>query len=327
MSLIDPFGRKINYLRISVTDRCDFRCIYCMGEEVDFVRRAQILGLEEILTLARAFCRLGVEKIRITGGEPLLRRNILWLLGELGRLPGLRELTLTSNGSQLEKYAGELRAAGVKRINLSLDSLDPARFRRLTRSGDLGQVLRGLEAAREAGFERIKLNVVALKNHNHEEIPDLVRFAVDRGLDISFIEEMPLGQVAEHDRAAAYYPSEAVRRDIQAHFELLPSIESSGGPARYYRIPGEPIRIGFISPHSHNFCSTCNRVRLTAEGRLLLCLGQEHSVDLKQVLRLHPGDPAYLDQTLRQAISFKPQSHEFEGQTAILRRYMNHTGG
>ncbi len=326
--LIDPFGRRVTYLRISVTDRCDFRCVYCMGEEVDFARREQSLSLEEILFIARAFIALGVQKIRLTGGEPLTRRNILWLIQRLGVLPGLREVTLTTNGSLLEKYADQLSRAGVRRINVSLDSLRPERFRRLTRVGDLRKVLRGLEAARQAGFERIKLNVVPLRGLNHDEIPDLVEFAMKKGFNISFIEEMPLGRVGDHDRAGAYYSSEAVKRDLARHFTLIPTTETSGGPARYYRLPDSETRIGLISPHSHNFCADCNRVRLTTEGRLLLCLGQDDSVDLKAIIRERPHDPAHLEHCLRRAMRLKPRGHDFNLEQPVkILPYMNHTGG
>ena len=326
--MLDPFGRSVSYLRVSVTDRCDFRCVYCMAEEMTFLPRAQILTLEETLRLSRAFTSLGVTKLRITGGEPLVRRNILWLLRETARLPGLKELVLTTNGSQLGRMAGEVQAAGVRRLNISIDSLQPDRFRRITRLGDLHQVLRGIDAAREAGFQRIKLNSVVLKNRNHDEVIDLVAFAVSKGLDISFIEEMPLGTIGDHDRAEAYYSSDEIRRDLEQRFTLLPTTETSGGPARYFRVQGEETRVGFISPHSHNFCDTCNRVRVTAEGRLLLCLGQEHSMDLRRELRAHPGDEEHLRRAIIAAMDLKPKGHEFqlEGQ-AVVMRYMNMTGG
>ncbi|MGB2683155.1 MAG: GTP 3',8-cyclase MoaA [Candidatus Competibacter sp.] len=329
-TLIDGFGRGIDYVRFSVTDRCDFRCVYCMSERMTFLPRARILTLEELTALGRAFVELGVRKIRITGGEPLVRRNVLWLFQELGRLRehGLAELVLTTNGSQLERMAAELKAAGVARLNISLDSLNPARFRRITRNGELEAVLRGIRAARAAGFQRLKLNAVILKNRNHDEVVELVRFALDNGLDISFIEEMPLGVIGDHDRAEAYYSSDMIRADLARVFELLPTAETTGGPSRYYRIPGQDSRIGFISPHSHNFCGDCNRVRVSAEGRLLLCLGQEHSVDLKQTLRAYPGDRERLKQAIVSAMALKPRGHDFQldHQPAIL-RYMNHTGG
>ena len=326
--LVDNFGRTVNYVRISVTDRCDFRCVYCMDEEMQFVPRAKLLSLEEIAVIARAFTELGVGKIRITGGEPLIRRNIIKLFRDLGRLEGLKELTLTTNGSQLPKLAGELKDAGVKRINISLDSLDPDKFRRLTRVGELDKVLAGIDAALETGFEKIKINSVILKNRNDDEVPGLVEFASTRGMDISFIEEMPLGVIGEHDRAEAYYSSDEIRTDLEAHYTLLPTTETTGGPSRYYHIAETGTRVGFISPHSHNFCDSCNRVRLTCEGRLLLCLGQEHSVDLRQVIRAHPGDMQRLKQALRRSMDIKPKGHEFDlSVKPVIFRHMNMTGG
>lgn len=326
--LQDRFGRRITYLRLSVTDRCDLRCVYCMADRMTFLPRERLLTLEEMRAVAHTFVELGVSKIRVTGGEPLVRQNVLWLLHELAKLPGLRELTLTTNGTQLPRYADELRAAGVRRINISLDSLRPERFRHLTRVGDLGRVLRGLEAARNAGFERVKINSVILRNCNHDEVVDLAEFAVARGMDISFIEEMPLGQIDEHERADTYYSSDEIRRDLARRFALLPTPESTGGPSRYYRIAGADARIGFVSPHSHNFCETCNRVRLTAEGRLLLCLGQEHSVDLRRVLRGFPGDRQRLRHAIVEAMTMKPWGHEFDlGAPPAIVRFMNRTGG
>ena len=326
--LVDNFGRTVNYVRISVTDRCDFRCVYCMDEEMQFVPRAKLLSLEEIGVIARAFTELGVGKIRITGGEPLIRRNIIKLFRDIGQLEGLKELTLTTNGSQLPKLAGELKDAGVKRINISLDSLDPDKFRRLTRVGELDKVLAGIDAALETGFEKIKINSVILKNRNDDEVPDLVEFASTRGMDISFIEEMPLGVIGEHDRAEAYYSSDEIKADLERRYTLLPTTETTGGPSRYYRIVETGTRVGFISPHSHNFCDTCNRVRLTCEGRLLLCLGQEHSVDLRQVIRAHPGDMQRLKQALRRSMHIKPKGHEFDlSVKPVIFRHMNMTGG
>ena len=329
MSLIDPFGRRINYVRLSVTDRCDFRCVYCMSEHMTFLPRARVLTLEELATLGRAFVELGARKIRITGGEPLVRRNILWLFRELGQLRehGLAELTLTTNGSQLERMAADLKAAGVARINISLDSLDPERFRRLTRIGDLESVLRGIRAAQAAGFQRIKLNTVILKGRNDDEVIPLARFAIEHGLDISYIEEMPLGEIADHDRAEAYYSSDALRADLEQALTLIPTTETTGGPSRYYRVPGSASRIGFISPYSHHFCDDCNRVRISAEGRLLLCLGREHSVDLLHILRAYPGDYERLRQAIIAAVALKPHGHEFQTGGQVIGRYMNHTGG
>lgn len=330
MPLVDRFGRQVNYVRLSVTDRCDFRCLYCMSERMTFLPRARILTLEELAELGRAFVELGARKIRITGGEPLVRKNVLWLLQELGRLHdlGLAELVLTTNGSQLERIAPALKDVGVARINISLDSLDPERFRRITRVGELDTVLRGIRAALAAGFDRIKLNAVIQKHRNHDEVVDLARFAIGHGLDLCFIEEMPLGTASNHDRAEAYYSSDAIRADLEQVLALIPTTETTGGPSRYYRVPGTDSRIGFISPHSHNFCDTCNRVRVTAEGRLLLCLGQEHSVDLRHVMRAHPGDREPLKQAIVTAMALKPRGHDFQicGQTAIP-RHMNHTGG
>ena len=327
-SLIDRFGRTIDYVRISVTDRCDFRCVYCMEEEMEFVPRAQLLTLEEITTVARAFTELGVSKIRLTGGEPLIRRNILKLFEDIGKLPGLDELVTTTNGSQLPKLATGLKQAGVRRINISLDSLDAEKFRQLTRVGDLDKVLAGIDAALDAGFEKLKINAVILKNRNHEEVTDLVRFASSRGMDISFIEEMPLGFIEEHDRAEAYYSSDQIKEDLEKSFTLLPTTETTSGPSRYFRLVETGTRVGFISPHSHNFCDDCNRVRLTCEGRLLLCLGQEHSVDLRYVLRSQPGDLEKLKQAIRKSMDIKPKGHEFDlTAKPVIFRHMNVTGG
>jgi GTP 3',8-cyclase len=328
LHLQDRFGRQVSYVRLSVTDRCDLRCVYCMEEAPHFVPRSQILTLEETARIGRAFVALGVSRIRITGGEPLVRRDVIRLFRDLGTLTGLRDLTLTTNGTQLARMAGELRAAGVTRINVSLDTLRPERFRALTRTGDIGKTLEGIEAVRALDFQRIKLNTVVLRGRNHDEVPDLVRFALARGLDISFIEEMPLGVISEHDRSAAYYSSDQILADLSHHFELLPSTETTGGPSRYFRIPGELTRVGFISPHSHNFCGSCNRVRVTAEGRLLLCLGQEHSVDLRRVTRAYPTDDAPLRQAIIDAMAIKPRGHELAlGVQPLILRHMNHTGG
>jgi cyclic pyranopterin phosphate synthase len=269
-----------------------------------------------------------VTKLRITGGEPLVRPNVIWLFERLGELPGIRDLTLTTNATQLDRYAQGLKDAGVTRINISLDTLDPERFRKITRVGQIEKTLGGLDAALRAGFRRIKLNTVVLKNRNHDEVADLVRFAVERGIDISFIEEMPLGVIGDHDRAEAYYSSDAIRRDLEEHFELLPTIEGTGGPSKYFRIAGEETRVGFISPHSHNFCGDCNRVRVTAEGRLLLCLGQEHSADLRRALRGHPTDDAPVKKAILAAMDIKPRGHDFDLRARpIIFRHMNMTGG
>lgn len=326
--LKDRFNRVVNYIRISVTDRCDLRCVYCMSEDMKFLPRAQLLTLEEIIRVGRSFVDLGVEKIRITGGEPLHRKDIMMVFRAFGELDGLRDLTLTSNGTQLSRFANDLKSAGVTRVNISLDTLRANRYTRITRNGRIERAMAGIDAALDAGFERVKLNAVILKHRNHDEVVDLVEFAIARGIDISFIEEMPLGVIGDHDRAECYYSSDDIRRDLGERFELLPTAESTGGPSRYYRIPGIATRVGFISPHSHNFCEQCNRVRLTPEGRLLLCLGQEHSVDLRHVVRANPGDDDALKAAIVDSMAIKPKGHEFDLQAKpVIFRHMNHTGG
>lgn len=327
-ALIDRFGRHVNYLRISVTDRCDLRCVYCMSENMQFVPRSQLLTLEEIVRLGKSFVELGVDKIRITGGEPLTRQNIMTVFEQLGQLDGLEELTLTTNGTLLPRYAKALKSAGVKRINISLDTLQPERFHAITRVGQIDRTLNGIEAALDAGFERIKINAVILKNRNHDEVTELVDFVLQRNMDISFIEEMPLGIIEDHDRAEAYYSSDEILRDLQTEYELIPTTETSGGPSRYHRITGSDSKVGFISPHSHNFCDSCNRVRLTAEGRLLLCLGQEHSMDMRRELRANPLDDEHLKRAIISAMELKPKGHDFDLHSQpVLFRHMNATGG
>lgn len=347
-TLQDHFGRQINYLRLSVTDRCDFRCVYCMAEDMTFLPRAQVLTLEEMTELGHAFTELGVTKIRLTGGEPLVRRSVMQLFDNLGAIQSLEELTVTTNGSRLaaiEKQsdasstekaitvAQALKDAGVKRLNISLDTLDSDQFKELTRTGDLDTVIAGIDAARNAGFKRIKLNAVVMKNRNADQVCELVQFAVDRDLDISFIEEMPLGQITEHGRKELLCTSEDIRQSLSEQFTLIPSSESTGGPSKYWNIQGNDgalmhSRVGFISPHSDNFCASCNRVRVTAEGRLLLCLGNEHSVDLKAVMRANPGNREKLKQTIVNAMGIKPERHHFydDGAEEIV-RFMNTTGG
>ncbi|WP_299316707.1 GTP 3',8-cyclase MoaA [uncultured Halomonas sp.] len=326
--LIDDFGRRVRYVRISVTDRCDFRCVYCMSEEMTFLPRAQVLTLEELALVARAFVELGVEKVRLTGGEPLVRRDIDRLVGEIGALPGLRDFAMTTNGAGLGRFSAKLRAGGLGRLNISLDSLDPARFRRLTRTGELSRVIDGIRAAREAGFQRIKLNAVILKGRNDDEVLDLVDFARRERLDISFIEEMPLGDVSDHRRDETFCSSDEVQARIETRYRLLPTTESTLGPSRYFRMADSESRVGFISPHSHNFCASCNRVRVTVEGRLLLCLGNEHSVDLRRVLRANPGDIDALKHAIVAAMPLKPERHHFttDGDVQVV-RFMNMTGG
>jgi cyclic pyranopterin phosphate synthase len=326
---MDSYSRKVDYVRMSVTDRCDFRCVYCMAEDMTFLPRQQILSLEEIHQLAERFVALGTKKIRLTGGEPLVRSGIVGLVRSIAALPGLRELCMTTNGSQLDKLAVPLFEAGLKRLNISLDSLDPARFKELTRTGDLSKVIAGIDAANAAGFERTKLNCVVMQGRNDHEINDLVAFAIDRGVDITFIEEMPLGTISEHSRAESFYSSEQVRERIAERYTLVHSTETTSGPSRYWRVAEAPhIRIGFISPHSHNFCATCNRVRVTVEGRLLLCLGNEHSADLKAVLRANPGQPEKLEKAIVNAMQLKPWKHNFELNDDVqVVRFMNMTGG
>lgn len=328
--LIDTFGRHVDYVRLSVTDRCDFRCVYCMAEEMVFVPKPQVLTLEEHFQVAQAFTELGVSKIRLTGGEPLIRTDILSLVRRLGQLAGLDQLVLTTNGSQLQRMAPSLHDCGVKRINISLDSLQHRRFRQLTRHGNLDQVLAGIETAISCGFERIKLNAVILKGRNEDEVLDLVDFAYRRGIDIAFIEEMPLGQIVEHDRVLSFCSSDELRGMIGRRYSMhsLGDPAGSEGPARYYSLPGSETRLGFISPHSNNFCHLCNRVRVTAEGRLLLCLGNEDSVDLRAVLRSPDFTPDLLKTTIVQAMAIKPERHHFDNAAKPqIVRFMNTTGG
>jgi cyclic pyranopterin phosphate synthase len=328
--LIDRFQRKIDYVRMSITDRCDFRCVYCMAEDMVFAPKPQVLTLEEIHKVARAFTELGVRKIRLTGGEPLIRSNVMSLVEDLGQLSGLQELVITTNGSQLQRLATRLRDCGVKRVNVSLDSLQPRKFRHLTRHGNLDQVIAGIDAAIAAGFESVKINAVILKGRNDDEVPDLVEFVRERGIDLAFIEEMPLGRIVEHDRALSFCSSAELRDIIGRRYPLQAQGDPAGaaGPARYYGMADSNSRIGFISPHSENFCHLCNRVRVTAEGRLLLCLGNEHSVDLRAVLRGPDYSLGKLKQAIVDAMDIKPERHHFDnrGEPEIL-RFMNVTGG
>ncbi|MEN9429169.1 MAG: hypothetical protein RJA86_28 [Pseudomonadota bacterium] len=326
--LIDGFGREINYVRLSVTDRCDFRCVYCMSEDMQFLPRNQVLSLEEIYRVGRVLVELGVKKIRLTGGEPLIRQNIIWLVEKLAALDGLQELTMTTNGSRLKSLAQPLKDAGLDRINISLDSLQPTRFHEITRTGHLSDVLAGIEAAQQVGFQRIKLNTVILRHRNDDEILDLVDFVRQQQLDLAFIEEMPLGDINDHQRADTYISNEEVRQRIAQEYALLPATDNTGGPARYYRMSDSQSRIGFISPHSHNFCDSCNRVRVTVEGRLLLCLGNEHSADLRAPLRAHSQNDQPLIDTIINALPLKPERHYFDlDESPQIVRFMNMTGG
>ncbi|MEP0202859.1 MAG: GTP 3',8-cyclase MoaA [Halioglobus sp.] len=328
--LIDGFGRHIDYVRLSVTDRCDFRCVYCMAEDMTFIPKPQVLSLEEISQLGQAFTELGVRKLRLTGGEPLVRNNVLSLVEKLGALPGLDELAMTTNASQLQRLALDLKNAGVNRLNISLDSLNARKFRHLTRYGNLDQVVAGIDAAVTAGFDSIRLNAVILKGRNDDEVTQLVQFACDRGIDIAFIEEMPLGQIQEHDRALSFISSASLHDTLSREFalEALGDPASNAGPARYHRVAGYASKVGFISPHSNNFCHLCNRVRVTVEGRLLLCLGNEHSVDLRQVLRDPNADLQLLKNAISQAMTLKPEKHHFDNNSEPdIVRFMNMTGG
>lgn len=326
--LIDQFGRTVDYIRLSITDRCDFRCVYCMAEDMTFLPRDEVLSLEECARLVKVFVGLGVRKVRITGGEPLVRKNALWLFEQVGQLPGLRELVVTTNGSQLEKQAQALKAAGVRRINISLDSLNAERFRKITRVGELDKVLRGLAAAKQAGFDNIKLNTVLMRGVNDDETLDLVAFALGHNLDISFIEEMPLGEV-DHTRSSSFVSNDETLKLIQQHYTVVSSTETTGGPARYWRIPHSNTRIGFISPHSHNFCESCNRVRITCKGELYLCLGQEDKVELMPLLRAYPDDDQPLTDAIIACMRIKPKGHDFDlrrAEPAVV-RFMSVTGG
>ncbi len=329
--LVDPHGRAITYLRVSVTDRCDFRCLYCMAEDQSFLPKRDILTLEELDRICTAFVEKGVRKIRLTGGEPLVRRNLMWLIGRLSRhleAGLLDELTLTTNGSQLRKYAARLAALGVRRVNVSLDTLDAEKFARITRRGDLAKVLDGLEAAKDAGLA-VKINAVAVRGFNDAEIPEILRWAHGQGFDLTLIETMPLGQIGG-DRADQYLPLSEVRAHLEEDFTLEPITLNTGGPSRYVRVAETGGRLGFITPLSAHFCDTCNRVRLTATGTLYMCLGQDDAVDLRTPLRLSRND-ALLRRAMDEAIAKKPRGHEFvieEGNTqGVLLRNMNVTGG
>ena len=329
--LVDPFGRAITYIRVSVTDRCDFRCVYCMSEDMTFLPKQDLLSLEELDRLCSAFVRLGTRKIRVTGGEPLARRGVMTLFRSLSRHIGagaLDELTVTTNGSQLARYAQELRDCGVERVNVSLDSLNPDRFRKLTRWGDFAQVMKGIDAADAAGL-KIKINAVALKGVNDEEAPEMIAWAHGRGFDLTFIEVMPLGDVAEA-RFDQYLPLTELRAQLSRRYTLAPSTHASGGPARYFDIAETGGRLGFITPLTHNFCESCNRVRVTCTGTLYMCLGQDDAADLREPLRRSESD-APLETAIRAAIARKPKGHDFlierTESHASTRRHMSVTGG
>ena len=329
--MIDPFGRHVTYLRVSVTDRCDFRCVYCMAENMTFLPKKDLLTLEELDRLCTAFVEKGVRKLRITGGEPLVRRNIMQLFKDLSRhleSGALEELTVTTNGSQLARFADELAGYGVRRINISIDTLKPDKFKAITRWGDLDKVLAGMAAAQKAGLD-IKLNMVALKGVNDDEIDDMIRFAHGEGYDLTMIETMPLGDI-EGDRTDNYLPLSRVRADLMDRWTLTDIPYKTGGPARYVRIEETGGRLGFITPMTHNFCESCNRVRLTCTGTLYMCLGQEDAADLRAPLR-ESDDPAVLSAAIDEAIARKPKGHDFvidrKTKRPAVARHMSVTGG
>jgi cyclic pyranopterin phosphate synthase len=330
-ALIDPFGRHVSYLRVSVTDRCDFRCVYCMAEDMSFLPKKDILSLEELDRLCSAFIRKGVRKLRITGGEPLVRRDIMQLFRNLSRhleSGALEELTLTTNGSQLGRYAAELAACGVRRINVSVDTLDPVKFKQITRWGDLGKVIAGIEAAEKAGLQ-VKINAVALKDVNEDEIESMLVWSHERGYDLTLIETMPLGEI-DADRTDQYLPLSRVRARLMDRFTLTDIPYKTGGPARYVRVEETGGRLGFITPLTHNFCESCNRVRVTCTGTLFMCLGQEDAADLRAPLRASEGD-ALLEAAIDEAIGRKPKGHDFvidrRRQAPAVSRHMSVTGG
>lgn len=330
--MLDPFGRHISYLRVSVTDRCDFRCVYCMSEDMSFLPKAEILTLEEIDRLCSAFIRQGVRRLRLTGGEPLVRRNVMSLIRSLGRhleSGALEELTLTTNGSQLARFAEELYAVGVRRINLSLDTLDPAKFAEITRWGKLATVLEGAEAARRAGLQ-VKINCVALRGVNDDEFDRLAAWCGEQGFDLVFIEVMPMGEIGAERRLHQYLPLSMVRAELEKSWTLTESEHRTGGPARYYDVKETGRRIGFITPLTHNFCESCNRVRVTCTGTLFMCLGQEDQADLRKPLRRSEAD-AELDAAIVEAIARKPKGHDFiidrRHDRPAVGRHMSVTGG
>nr|WP_236771161.1 GTP 3',8-cyclase MoaA [Agrobacterium tumefaciens] len=329
--MIDPFGRAITYLRVSVTDRCDFRCTYCMSEHMTFLPKKDLLTLEELDRLCSVFITRGVRKLRLTGGEPLVRKNIMSLVRNLGRhirTGALEELTLTTNGSQLAKFAAELADCGVKRINVSLDTLDRDKFRQITRWGDIDRVMEGLDAAQAAGI-KVKLNAVALKDFNDTEIAEIMRFAHGRGMDLTVIETMPMGEI-EEDRTDRYLPLSQLRADLEKRFTLIDSDYQTGGPARYVTVKETGGRLGFITPMTHNFCESCNRVRLTCTGTLYMCLGQDDAADLRTALRASDSD-AYLSSAIDEALLRKPKGHDFiidrTHKRPAVARHMSVTGG
>ncbi|MCH2164671.1 MAG: GTP 3',8-cyclase MoaA [Marinovum sp.] len=331
--LIDPFARAITYLRVSVTDRCDFRCVYCMSENMTFLPKNELLTLEELDRICSTFVGMGVEKLRITGGEPLVRRDIMNFFRSMTRHldnGALKELTVTTNGSQLERFADDLWNAGVRRINISLDTRDEQKFADITRWGRLPQVLRGIDAAQKAGM-RVKINTVALKGFNEDELLSLTEWCAERDMDLTWIEVMPMGDIGNENRLDQYWPLKDLRTSLADHYTLTDLPESTGGPARYVRLEETGQKIGFITPLTHNFCESCNRVRLTCTGELFMCLGQEDNADLRSALRNHPDTDEPLEVAIRNAIALKPKGHDFDYSRQRLdgqmSRHMSHTGG
>ncbi|MFK7868985.1 MAG: GTP 3',8-cyclase MoaA [Roseobacter sp.] len=331
--LIDPFARAITYLRVSVTDRCDFRCVYCMSENMTFLPKKELLTLEELDRMCSTFVDLGVQKLRITGGEPLVRRDIMRFFNSMSRhleAGTLKELTLTTNGSQLERFAQPLWDAGVRRVNVSLDTLDDDKFAAITRWGRLPQVLRGIDAAQAVGM-RVKLNAVALKDFNESELGSMTDWCAKRGVDLTWIEVMPMGDIGNENRLGQYWSLKDVRRAYEEHYTVTDLAERSGGPARYVKLEETGQKIGFITPLSHNFCESCNRVRITCTGEIYMCLGQEDMADLRPPLRAHPDDDGPLRDAIRAAINLKPKGHDFDYSRQKLDgqmpRHMSHTGG
>jgi len=324
--LVDPFGRCIRYLRVSVTDRCNFRCFYCMPERhADFHRREHILRFEETEQIVRVFAQLGVDRVRITGGEPLMRHNVLSLIEKLGRINGLNDLSMTTNAARLAGAAQAIRFAGIRRLNVSLDTLDARKFNEITRGGDLNQVLAGLDEARQTGFDLIKINCVAMRGVNEKEISDLVGYCIENDFTLRFIETMPMGELG-YDWKKYHMPLTEVMQRLREKVSLIPAVMPGGGPAHYFRVEGTNLRIGFITPISQHFCAECNRVRLTADGMLYLCLGQEHAVDLKTPVRQGCTD-IELGEIIRGAIRRKPERHEFKELPGKVSRIMSETGG
>ena len=331
--LIDPFAREINYLRLSVTDRCDFRCLYCMSENMQFLPKKDLLTLEELDYMCSTFIKLGVKKLRVTGGEPLVRRDIMKFFERISRhlkTNLLEELTLTTNGSQLRRFSNVLYKMGVRRINVSLDTLNEEKFSKVTRWGRLPQVLDGIQAAQDAGL-RVKINTVALKNFNEDELFSITDWCSSKNLDLTFIEVMPMGELEQEDRKSQYWSLKDLRNKLEENYTLYDLEENTGGPARYVKVKETEQKIGFITPLTHNFCESCNRVRVTCTGELFMCLGQENNANLRDTIRQYPNNPERLENAIRTAIDNKPKGHDFDYSRSNIKgqmsRHMSHTGG